>query len=126
MNNIPTARPRVIHAPVKASDEPEAAVTPEPSPPDEPDDAAVAAAVVDVAFPDEVDPGDVVVDPGNVVLEPGDVVVELGDVVVELGDVVVELGDVVVVVVVPVPGTADHTNPWGSPSLAVKVTWVFK
>jgi hypothetical protein len=131
----PMATPRVIRAPVKARDPPEAEVAdgtalfaapddpepvdPEPVDPDpvEPDDAEVEPAAVVVLPPP--DPLVVVVEDGIVV----EVVVLDAVVVLVVEEAVVV---VVVVVVLPVPGTAVQTNPLGSLPLAVKVTTLFQ
>jgi hypothetical protein len=136
----PIATPRVISAPVKARDPPEAEVADgtalfaAPDEPDEPDDPEpVDPEPVD---PDPVEPDDAEVEPAAVVVVPPPdplvVVVEDGIVVevVVLDAVVVlvveEVAMVVVVVVLPVPGTAVQTNPLGSLPLAVKVTTLFQ
>jgi hypothetical protein len=103
--------------PVKARDP---VVVPDPSP--------VAPSVP--LDPDE-EPPDVPLAP-EVVLVPLAAVVEVvppEEVVAAVVDAVVVVGDEVVVgveVEERPPGTADHTKPFGSVELAVKVIWVFQ
>jgi hypothetical protein len=123
MHNSPMAIPRVINAPVKASELLDTGVAPvaasvdepddpvEPVDPVEPDAPVAPAAVVVVPFP-EVD---------------ADVVLVVAAVVLVVAAVVLVVAAVVLVVlVVPVPGTAVQTKPFGSEPLSVKVTWVFQ